>query len=713
MRKIRDVLRLKFEAGLSHRQISAATGISRGSVSAYVERAERAGLTWELARELSDAEVEARLFQQVGRNEPPVRAPIDFSWVDRELQRAGVTLQLLWTEYQQAVAEGGSGQKPYQYSQFCDLYREHRAKLKPSMRQVHRAGEKAFVDFSGKKPTIVDPATGEQTEVELFVMVLGASNDTYAEATRTQQLADFVGATVRGLSYFGAVPAIVVPDQLKSAVSKSDRYEPEINATYAEMAQHYGTAIVPARPRKPKDKAKVENGVLIAQRWILACLRHRRFFSLEELNAAIWELLLRLNQKPFQKLEGCRRSAFETLDRPAMKPLPARRYELGEWKLGVGINVDHHFTYDHRYYSVPCELVREKVDVRATATVVEVWRGGARVTSHERSYGPKGTAVTKPEHRPRSHREWGDWPPERLVGWAHKTGPKTAEVATAILERGPHPESGRRSCLSLLRMGRQYGSDRLEAACARALAIGNPTRKSVEAILKSGLDKVAVIEEQAATILVHDNIRGGDYFDRREEVETASSSDEIEAHYLEQERLAIIHEPHVEGHREPRQSDPREQSQSAPHHGVVGAVSPSHHVGTPPSTTTLPMLNRTEKAVSNSDEIEAHYLEQERLAIIHEPHAEGHRELRQGGPRELSQPVPHHGVVGAVSPSHHVATPPSTSTLPVLIARLQTLWTRPRRVEHEGNGNTAQGGDESLFSPQDGSTCVREVGSTP
>jgi len=542
MRKVREVLRLKHVLGLSERQIESAVGVGHGTVGAYIRRAAQAGLGWEQAEKLSDAEVEALLFQQVGRNEPAARAPIDLFWVHMELRRAGVTLELLWSEYQQAVADGGSGQRPYQYSQFCELYRGYKKKLSPVMRQTHRAGEKSFLDFSGKKPRIVNPTTGEEIEVELFVMVLGASNYTYAEATRTQSLQDFVGATVHGLEYFGGVSEILVPDQLRSAVKTPDRYEPEINATYTEMAQHYGTAVVPARPRKPRDKAKVEGCVLIAQRWILACLRHRRFFSLEELNAAIWELLEKLNTRPFKKLEGCRRSAFEQLDRPAMRPLPARRYEIGAWKLAVGVNLDHHLEYDHRFYSVPYELINAKVDVRASATMIEVWRDNRRITSHERSYGPKGTAVTKPEHRPRAHREWGEWPPERLVAWAQTRGPRTGEVAAAILARGPHAESGRRACLGLVRLGERHGSERLEAACGRALAIGNPTYKSVHAILKNGLEKAGLVEEVEPERVMHENIRGGDYFDR-EEGKLATHHDEIEARYLDEERLSIMNEP--------------------------------------------------------------------------------------------------------------------------------------------------------------------------
>ncbi len=567
MRKVREILRLKHERKLSDRKIALAMGVARSTVGEYLARAAADGLTWAIAETLGDADVEARLFRQLGQNEPTTRAPIDFNWVHIELRRAGVTRQLLWTEYQEAVASGPTGWRPYQYSQFCDLYEEHRAKLQPSMRQVHRAGEKAFLDYSGKRPRIVDAATGEVLEVELFVMVLGASNYTYAEATRTQTLADFVGSTVRGLEYFGAVPEMLVPDQLRSAVKTPHRYEPEINATFAEMARHYATAVVPARPRKPKDKAKVEGGVLVAQRWILASLRNRRFFSLEELNAAIRELLEKLNTKPFQKLAGCRRSAFDTLDRPVMTVLPARRYEIGAWKLQVGVNIDYHVEYDHRFYSVPCALMNSRVDVRATATVIEIWQGGVRVTSHERSHGPKGAAVTDPAHRPRAHREWGNWPPERLVGWAETIGPKTAEVVGAILTRRTHPETGRRACLGLLRLAEKYSRERLESASARAVAIKSPTYKSVEAILKTGFDKLALNEEVEAKTVTHENIRGGTYFDRGE-VEMVKSADAIEAEYLEEERVGIKNDPSVS----PRSREPRKERAPANRAEVASEV---------------------------------------------------------------------------------------------------------------------------------------------
>jgi transposase len=518
MRLIREVLRLRHECGLRHRAISAATGLSTGSVSEYLSRAKRAGLEWPAAAELSNAELEARLFRQRGFNLPATRAAIDLQWVHRELRKAGVTLQQLWIEYQQSVTERGNGARAYQYSQFCDLYASWRAKLKPTMRQAHRAGEKAFIDYSGKKPKIVDPDTGEVTEVELFVMVLGASNYTYAEATLKQGLGDFIGSTVRGLEYFGCAPQIFVPDQLRSAVKKPHRTHPEINRTYAELGQHYGVAIVPARPKKPRDKAKVEVGVQIAQRWILARLRNRTFFRLAELNIAIAELLEDLNTRPFQKLDGCRRSTFATIDRPAMRPLPATRYEVAEWKWATA-NIDYHVMYDYRPYSVPHTLTLREVEVRATATTVEIFHDGERVAAHRRCYGPKGMATTLEEHRPKSHRDWGAWPPSRIISWAGSIGPSTARVAQSILNDQRFPENGYRSCMGLIRSADKYGRERTEAACARALQIGAPTRKSVLAILARGLDRVPLdvaANDITTPIVAHENIRGGDYFDKEE-----------------------------------------------------------------------------------------------------------------------------------------------------------------------------------------------------
>jgi transposase len=515
MRKIREVLRLKYERKLSHREISASVGISKGSVSSYLKRARDVGLSWEQAQPLGDAQVEHLLFKALGRNEPPGRAPIDFNWVHQELRKTGVTLQLLWVEYREQVGRDPRGLVAYQYSQFCDLYRSFRKTVDLSMRQVHRAGEKMFIDYSGKKPTVVDRDTGEVLEVELFVAVLGASSYTYAEATRSQKLGDFIGSCVRTLEHFGGVPQIAVPDQLRSAVKGPDRYDPELNPSYAEFAAHYGMAVVPARPRKPKDKAKVENAVLVAQRWILACLRNRVFYSLDELNMAIAELLQRLNERPFQKLEGCRRSAFERIDRPALRPLAPTRYELSHWKK-ARVNIDYCVEYDARIYSVPHALVGQRVDIRATTTTVEVLYNARRIVSHRRSYGPKGTATILEEHRPKSHRQYGNWPPSRVIDWAQSVGPSVGQVVERILHSRPHPEAGYRSCMALIRDAKRYGPGRLDDACRRALSIGSPTRKSVQMILKRGLDRVHDEPNDTPTMIRHENVRGGDYYDRKE-----------------------------------------------------------------------------------------------------------------------------------------------------------------------------------------------------
>ena len=546
MRKIREVLRLKHLCR-SRAEIAASVGIGETTVADYAARASSAGMTWEIAQPLSDAEVEARLFRHVGRSEPPARAPIDFAWVHRELSRVGVTLQTLWVEYREGAASAAP-LKPYEYSRFCDLYSRWRAKLAVSMRQVHRAGEKAFLDYSGKKLRIVDRATGEVTEVELFVAVLGASNYTYAEVTRTQKLADFVGSTVRAFEHFGCVPEIVVPDQLRSAVSGPDRYEPDVNPTYLEMAQYYGVTVIPARPRRPKDKAKVEGGVLIAQRWIIAALRNRTFFTLGELNAAIRELVEKLNARSFKKLEGCRRSAFETIDRPAMRALPARRYEIADWK-HAKVNIDYCVTYDHRHYSVPYALVGEAVEVRATASVVEILHKGVRVASHARHHGPKGSASIADEHRPRAHREYGKWPPERVVAWAESIGPRVGELAAAIMSRRTHPETGYRACLGVIRLADRFGHERVDAACARAVSIGSPSFKSVQAILKSGLDRAPLTEAPARPPIDHDNIRGGSYFDKEEDGDQRRDDSKAHRHEASRDGDDATRDGHVPAHR--------------------------------------------------------------------------------------------------------------------------------------------------------------------
>ena len=520
MRKIREVLRLKLEQGRGHREIAASCGIGVATVSEYLRRARDHGLSYEAAQALSDAELEAKLFPKPQYAAEVERVPIDFEWVHRELRRTGVTLQLLWSEYVQSLPQSAVAE-PYQYSQFCARVAEWRKKLDVVMRQVHRAGEKGFIDYSGKKPRIVDAQTGEEREVELFVMALGASNYTFAEATLTQQLLDFVGSVTRGLHFFDGVPEILVPDQLRSAVRGPDLYDPDINVTLLELSKHYNTTIIPARPRKPRDKAKVEAAVLVAQRWILARLRHRRFFSLEELNVAIAELVAELNTRPFRRLEGNRTSAFESIDRPALRALPATRFEPFMWRK-ARVNIDYHVSFEDRHYSVPHALVGERVEIRATAMTVEIFHGGQRVYSHRRSFGPKGTSVTCEHHRPQSHADYGKWPPQRVIAWAGSIGPSVARVAEMTLASYPRPEMGYRPVLGIIRAGERYGAARFDAACARALAVSGetaPRRKFIEALLKRQLEHAPLTDSEPTRPLGHhENVRGGAYYDKGEHV---------------------------------------------------------------------------------------------------------------------------------------------------------------------------------------------------
>ena len=519
MRKIREVLRLKFECGRTHRQIGASCGMGAATVSDYLRRASAAGVAWSDAQKLTDTELEARLFGKAQFAAAADRAAIDFGWVHRELRRTGVTLQLLWTEYVEATHRG-SEVAAYQYSQFCERYARWRSKLDLVMRQTHRAGERAFIDYSGKKPCLVNAETGEVIDVELFVMVLGASNYTFADVTRSQRVADFTASIVRGLEFFGGVPEVLVPDQLRSAVRGPDRYDPDINTTLLELASHYDTAVIPARPRKPRDKAKVETGVLIVQRWILARLRHRTFFQLEELSAAVGELIEELNARPFKRLAGSRKTAFEAIDQPALKPLPARRFEAAEW-VHARVNIDYHVSFDDRLYSVPHALVGERIEIRATASTIEVLHAGQRVASHRRSYGSKGTAVTEEHHRPESHRDYGKWPPERLLSWAAKLGPSVQRVAQMTLAQYPRPEMGFRAVLGLIRVGERHGGARFDAACARALAVSGstpPRRKYIEALLKRGIERLPAVQQQDPPSLgMHENIRGGGYYDKEKQ----------------------------------------------------------------------------------------------------------------------------------------------------------------------------------------------------
>jgi transposase len=501
MRKIRDILRLQ-AAGLSSRQIAASAALARSTVAECLQRAALAGVAWPLPDALDEAALERRLYPPVVASEP--RAPVDFAHVQCELRRRGVTLTLLWEEYVRAQPDG------YRYSRFCELYRAWLGRVDVVMRQEHRAGERLFVDYAGQTVPVLDRRTGELRPAQVFVAVLGASSYTYAEASWSQSLADWLGAHSRALAFLGGVPQIVVPDNLRSAVSRAHRYEPEINPAYQQWADHHGVAVLPARVRKPRDKAKAEAGVLLVERWILARLRNQAFHSLEALNAAIRELLAALNQRPFRKLPGSRASVFAEVDRPALRPLPAQPYVHADWKR-ARVGLDYHVEVDGHYYSVPYGLARQSVDLRITAGTIEVLHRGQRVASHVRSPLPRGH-TTVAEHMPSHHRHQAEWNPERLLRWATTIGPQTAAAVQHLLTQRRHPEQGFRAAMGTLRLAREVGPERLEAACTRALALGACRYRSLKAILDAGLERQPVTPPTSTELPLHDNVRGAQYY---------------------------------------------------------------------------------------------------------------------------------------------------------------------------------------------------------
>ncbi len=502
MRKIREALRLCLAEGLSPRQAGIATGLPRTTVRRYVVRAVEAGLSWPLPPDLDDRELEACLYGRAAPTPAVVTRPVpDWALVHRELRRKSVTLALLWSEYRTSCPDG------FGYTWFTEQYRAFAGRLDLVLRQDHRAGEKCFVDFAGQTIPITDPLTGEVWQAQLFVAVLGASNHTYAEALPSQELPHWLGAHVRAFECWGGAPAILVPDNLRSGVTKAHRYEPILNASYAEMAAHYGTAVIPARPKKPRDKAKAEQGVLLAERWVLAALRNRTFFSLAEANRAIRERVTWLNARPFKKLAGSRASLFAEIDKPALRPLPAVPYEYATWK-AAKVSIDYHVDVERHYYSVPYQLVGERVDVRASARTIEVFARGRRVASHLRS-AAVGRHTTETAHMPESHRRHLEWTPGRLVAWGEQTGPATGALVTAILASRPHPEQGFRSCLGIFRLGRRHGPERLEAACGRALAAGALSYRSIDSILRAGLERAPLPEPPPVRATrTHANVRG-------------------------------------------------------------------------------------------------------------------------------------------------------------------------------------------------------------
>lgn len=508
MRKIRTVLRLRAE-GLSLRQVSASVQVPFTTVADHVRRADRAGLSWPLPEGLDDDALEARLFAAGDAPGPAAERPRpDFQAIHRELRKKGVTLMLLWHEYKETHPDG------YAYSQFAEHYRRWRRHLDVVMRQEHKAGEKLFCDFPGQTLPIYDPDTGAiHLRAELFVAVMGASSYVYAEVFPSQELLYWVTGHVNCFEHLEGCPQIAVPDNLRAGVTRPHRYEPTVNATFLEMAAHYNVAVMPARSYKPRDKAKAEAGVLLVERWILARLRHERFTSIAQANVAVKKLVAWVNDRPFRKIDGTRRSLFYAIDRPALRPLPPTRYDFATWKtMKVGIDYHLEVRAERHYYSVPYRLVAERVEVRLSATTLEVFFKSKRVASHVRQHRPGFT--TDPAHMPESHRRHAQWTPARIVSWTEKTGPATARLAQAILDTRPHPEQGFRSCLGIIRLADRYGAARVEAACARALVARSYSYRSVESILKNGLDQKPLPETTSPPLVhpVHENLRGPDYY---------------------------------------------------------------------------------------------------------------------------------------------------------------------------------------------------------
>jgi len=504
MRDLREILRQRLQLGRSLRKTAETVRLSTGCVATASTRAKALGLDWSAIEKLDDEELETRLYgprggKHNGRPEP------DLPRVHVELRRTGVTLQLLHLEYLDEHPDG------YRYTMFCDRYSRWVRKQRLSMRQTHLAGDKMFVDYSGKRPHIVDALTGEIIEVELFVAVLGASNYTYAEATYTQQVPDWIASNTRALAFIGGVPNAVVPDQLKSAVTVSCKYEPGIQKTFDEWARHHMTTILPARPRKPKDKAKVEVAVQVAQRWILARLRNQTFFSLAEINARIAELCADLNNRQMRTYKASRRELFERLDRPALHPLPDYPYEYAEWKQ-VALNIDYHAEFEGHYYSAPHGLRGEELWLRATAATVEIFRLSHREAAHARSR-LQGRHTTVTAHMPVAHQQHAEWTPERILGWAATVGVNTRLFAERLLTERSHPEHGYRSCLGVFRLAKKYGAERVEAACARALTVGARSYRHVASILQHGLDRAPALDvEPRGPSVTHENVRGRDYY---------------------------------------------------------------------------------------------------------------------------------------------------------------------------------------------------------
>jgi transposase len=504
MRKISEVLRLRFELKCSYRDIARGQNISTSTVHDYLARAKAAKITWPLPENLSEEELFNRLFLPVNASKKKRPVP-DWEWVHCELRKKAMTLRLLWREYRDIHADGLS------YTQYCEHYRAYVKQISPVMRQIYKAGEKTFVDYAGMTVPWLDTTTGEIRQAQIFVGSLGASQYTFVEATQTQTIPDWIQSHIHMWEYFGGVSVMTIPDNLKSGVTKAHRYDPDINANYQHLGEHYGFAIVPARAVKPKDKAKVENAVGNIERQILAAMRDITFTSIAQINAEIKSRLIRFNSQAFQKMKTSRLELFEAVDKPALKPLPADKYQYAQWH-HAKVHIDYHFVFDDHYYSVPYQYIHHDVEVRSTSNTVECFYKNNRIAVHMRSYA-RYKFTTLNEHMPKSHRAHVQWTPERMKRWANKIGPQTHQFIEHMIASRPFPEQAYRACLGVLRLGERFGAERLEKACRIAYGAGATRYKSVEDILKNKLDLAPSAENQTPLITpLHENIRGPHYY---------------------------------------------------------------------------------------------------------------------------------------------------------------------------------------------------------
>lgn len=512
LKNIKEIFRLRFNSKLSQREVARVCECGKSTVQDYEKRAKLAGITqFSQIESIPVEELNVLLGDAPASSQATIvtndRLVPEWSKIRDELSKnKNLTLKLLWVEYKNANPDG------YQYTQYCEHYRRWKKSLSLSMRQEYRGGEKTFVDYAGAKMRVYDQETGEAREASIFVGVLGASSYTYVEATWSQNIFDWIGSHTRMFNFFGGTSQIIVPDNLASGITKSNRYEAKVNTSYQECVQHYGSCVIPARVRKPKDKAKAEVAVQVVQRWVVAALRQKKFYSLEELNQNILALVNKINERKMRHLGRSRKELFEEFDRANLLALPAVNYEFGVWKMAT-VNIDYHVSFEKNYYSVPSELTQKKVDIRATDKVIEIYLNLSRVASHRRSY-LEGRYITNNDHRPTQHKAMTEWTPERMQSWAKSSGSMVAEFTRLMLERKVHPEQSYRSILGVLRLGDRYGKERLNKACERALGVQSIYYQTVKNILERGMDKLDLkkSEEQPELFTDHDNVRGGDYY---------------------------------------------------------------------------------------------------------------------------------------------------------------------------------------------------------